>query len=76
MKKIVHIEGMSCSHCAALVNIELYRIKEVSNAKVDIRDKTAIVTLSIDIDDAIIINAVQKAGYTAIDIAPLNFNQY
>ena len=72
MKKIVHIEGMSCSHCAALVNIELYRIKEVTNAKVDVRDKTAVVTLSIDIDDSIIRNAVEKAGYKVTDIVPTN----
>ena len=72
MKKIVNIEGMSCSHCAAMVNIELYHIPEVSNAKVDIRDKTAIITLSIDVDDSIIRNAVAKAGYKATDILPMS----
>lgn len=76
MKKIVHIEGMSCSHCAALVNIELYRIKEVTNAKVDVRDKTAIVTLSIDIEDDLIKNAVEKAGYTVVDIQNMNGFHY
>ncbi len=76
MKKIVQIEEMSCSHCAALVNIELYRIKEVTNAKVDVRDKTAIVTLSIDIEDSIIQNAVKKAGYTVLDILNMNGTQY
>lgn len=76
MKKIVHIEGMSCSHCAAMVNIELYRIKEVTNAKVDVRDKTAIVTLSIDIEDSTIRNAVEKAGYSVTNIVPTNGTLY
>ena len=52
-----------------MVNIELYRIKEVNNAKADVRDKTAITNLSIDIEESIIQNAVKKVGFTVSDIA-------
>lgn len=69
MKKTLHIEGMHCSHCAGLVNIELYDLKEVVDVKVDIRDKTAIVTLTKDISDLWLINAIERAGYKVTSIS-------
>ncbi len=68
MKRTIHIEGMHCGHCAGMVNIELYRIKEVVDAKVDIGDKKAVVSLSRDVDPQVLINAVVKAGYKVTSI--------
>jgi len=68
MKKTIHIEGMQCSHCAGLLNIQLFGIKEVIDAKIDIRDKTAIIALKNDVDDSILIRAVEKAGFTVSSI--------
>lgn len=68
MIKVINIEGMHCSHCAGLVNIELYGIKEVINAKIDIRDKTAIVNLKANIDNSILVRAIEKAGYKVSSI--------
>ncbi|KAF0222715.1 MAG: Copper-exporting ATPase [Erysipelotrichaceae bacterium] len=63
ISKKISIKGMHCSHCAGLINIELYSIKEVMDVKVDIRDQQAIVRLKQDIDNALLIRAVEKAGY-------------
>lgn len=68
MRKTIHIEGMNCSHCIGLVNIELYALKEVRDVKVDIRDKTAIVTLTKDINELWLINAIERAGYRVTSI--------
>lgn len=68
MKKTMFVKGMKCSHCAGLVNIELYDLKEVVNVKVDIRDQTVVVTLSSEINDLWLINKVERAGYEVISI--------
>jgi copper chaperone CopZ len=68
MKKTIQIEGMHCSHCAGLVNIELYGIKEVIDVKVSIGDKTAIVVLKSDVSNIVLTKAVEKAGYKVVNI--------
>jgi len=68
MKKTIYIEGMHCSHCAGLVNIQLYGIKEVMDVKVDIRDQTAIVILKNDVANNVLASAVEKAGYKVVSV--------
>ncbi|KAF0224463.1 MAG: heavy metal transport/detoxification protein [Erysipelotrichaceae bacterium] len=68
MKKTIFIEGMHCSHCAGLVNIELFGIKEVIDVKVSIGDKTAIVVLKSDVSNIVLTKAVEKAGYKVVNI--------
>jgi len=68
MRKTIFIEGMHCSHCAGLVNIQLYGIKEVMDVKVDIGDKTAIVVLKSDVANNVLALAVEKAGYKVVSI--------
>ncbi len=63
MKKIISIKGMHCSHCAGLINIQLYSIKEVADVKVDIKEQRAIVALNGDVENEVLIRAVEKAGY-------------
>jgi copper chaperone CopZ len=64
MKKTISIKGMHCSHCAGLVNIQLYSIKEVIDVKVDVRDQRAVVILKCDVDDSVLTRAIEKAGYS------------
>ena len=56
MKKTIYIEGMSCSHCSARVEKALNKINGV-NAKVNLENKLAEVTLDKAIDDKDLINA-------------------
>lgn len=64
MRKTISIKGMHCGHCAGLVNIQLYSIKEVVDVKVDVRDQRAIVTMTSDVDDVVLTRAIEKAGYS------------
>jgi copper chaperone CopZ len=64
MKKNIAIKGMQCSHCAGLINIQLYSIAEVVDVTVNVQDQKAIVLLKADVDDEVFIKAVEIAGYS------------
>lgn len=63
MKKIIAVEGMHCQHCQASVEKALSQIDGVESAKVDLAKKNAAVTLSHEVDDAVLIKAVADAGF-------------
>ncbi len=60
MSKIIHIEGMSCGHCAAHVERALRGIG--LTASVDLNKKIATVSAG-DASDEAIKAAVEDAGY-------------
>ena len=62
MEKKLTVEGMSCSHCSGRVEKALNALEGVS-ASVDLERKTASVTLSAPVDDAVLKKAVEDAGY-------------
>lgn len=64
MKKIVGIEGMSCSHCAKKVEDAFYKLPETENVKVNLDDKNAEVEFSSEVDDKIISDLINSAGFT------------
>ena len=68
MKKNVKIEGMRCMHCAMSVQKALENLGNVKSVKVDLDKKTAKITLSEDISDEIIKNAVKEAGFEAVSV--------
>ncbi len=63
MKKIIAVEGMHCQHCQASVEKALSQIDGVEAAKVDLAKKNATVTLSHEVDDAVLTRAVADAGF-------------
>lgn len=67
MKKEIFIEGMMCSHCSGRVEEALNSIAGVE-AKVNLEGKKAEVTLSQDVSDNELENAVVDAGYTVSNI--------
>jgi Cu+-exporting ATPase len=69
MKKVMTVEGMSCMHCAAAVEKALKAVAGVRDAKVNLEEKTATITLEGDIADAALMEAVQEAGYEPVGIA-------
>ena len=68
MKKLIKIEGMSCGHCSARVEKMLSAIDGVTEAVVDLDAKNAIVSLSAEVSDERIIEAVDDAGYEVTGI--------
>jgi copper ion binding protein len=67
MKKIITIEGMSCSHCQRRVE-EALRALDGVEAKVDLKKKKATVKYSKEIDDSILRKAVEEAGYEVVSV--------
>lgn len=66
MEKTLHIDGMSCAHCAARVEKALNRLDGV-HATVNLEAKTAFIVLEKAVDDAILKDAVEDAGFTVAD---------
>ena len=68
MKKNIHIEGMMCAHCEATVKKALEALDGVESAVVSHEAGTAVVTLSHDVADAALQEAVQAKDYTVTGI--------
>ncbi len=60
--KVMQVEGMTCGHCKMRVEKALNSLEGVS-AEVDLNSGTVNVQLSQDLDDAVLSDAVTKAGY-------------
>lgn len=68
MVKTVRIEGMMCPHCEATVKKALEKIDGVVSAEVSHEKGTAIVTLSADVANEVLKNAVEEKDYTVTGI--------
>ena len=68
MKKTVKIEGMMCPHCEANVKKTLEALGNVAGAEVSHKAGTAVLSLSGDVDDAVIKKAIEDKGYKVVSI--------
>ena len=69
MEKTLKITGMMCGHCEARVKKVLEAVEGVAEAKVSHESGTAVVTLNVPVEDAVLKKAVEDQDYkvTAID---------
>lgn len=67
MEKILKIEGMMCPHCEATVKKTLEAIDGVESVTASHTAKNAVITLSKEVSDAILKQAVEAQGYTVLD---------
>ena len=67
MKKVIGIEEMHCEHCQANAEKALNAIPGVS-AKVNLKKKEAVVTLSADVDDQLFQNALDPLEFKVTSI--------
>lgn len=65
VRKVFAVEGMSCQHCINRV-MEAVNSIDGASAAVSLRNGTVTVSMEYPIDDNIIKNAIEKAGYTVI----------
>jgi Cu2+-exporting ATPase len=63
MKRTLKIEGMMCMHCVNHVTKALQGVEGVAEVDVQLKKKTAIVTLSAEVENEALVNAVTEAGY-------------
>ena len=68
MKKVINIEGMSCSNCVKHVTKALSGVEGVKNVSVSLEDKKADVELSADVSDEALKSAVEEEGYEVVGI--------
>ncbi len=68
MKKIISVTGMHCGHCSKAVEDALKAIDGISKAKADHEKCIAVATMKADVDDKLIIEAIEKAGFTPGEI--------
>ena len=69
MTKTMTIEGMMCTHCEATVKKVLEKIDGVASAEVSHEKGTAVVTLSGDVADEKLKEAVEDRDYKVVSIA-------
>lgn len=68
MKKTVKIEGMMCGHCEMSVRKALEAIDGIESADVSHETGTAIITLSRDVEEAVIRKAVEDRDFTFVSV--------
>lgn len=66
-QRIVIIEGMTCEHCQARVESKLNALDGVS-ARVNLKRKTAVVSMEKEVEDEEIKKAIENAGYEVVKI--------
>ena len=67
-KKIINIEGMTCKHCAKKIEDALENLVDVSNAKIELNKKRAVVTYDNTIDEILLQETIEKLGYNVTGI--------
>ncbi len=68
MVKTLKVEGMMCMHCEARVKKALEAVEGVESAVADHEAKTAVVTLSADVADDVLIKAVEDQDYKVLGV--------
>ena len=69
MTKTMKIEGMMCHHCTGRVEKTLAAIDGVSAVEMSLEGKTATLTLSKEIADQVLTDAVTEAGYEVVSVS-------
>jgi copper chaperone len=63
------VSGMSCAHCEAAVRSEVAQIPGVDGVQVSADTGRLVVTSSLPVDAAAVLDAVDEAGYEAARVA-------
>lgn len=69
-KKIVKeitVDGMHCHHCAGKVEAAIKALDGVKSVKADPATKKVVIVSSVDLDNALVSEAVKTAGFTLVE---------
>lgn len=64
MKKIIGVTGMDCIQCEKSVTDAVRAIDGVTKVKADREKNTVTVTMKKDIDEKLLIEAIENEGFT------------
>lgn len=70
-KMRIKIEGMSCHHCAKKVEDVLNSISHVTKAKVNLKEKMAIITFDGVVEEVVIKEQIENLDYKVLGIERL-----
>lgn len=68
MKKIISVSGMHCAHCASAVEEALSAIDGIGKVRADLKAGTVTASMKTDVDDKLIIEAINENGFEAGEI--------
>ena len=68
MEKTMQIQGMMCHHCEQTVKKALETLDGVKTAEVNYETGCAVITLSHDVADEVLKNAVEACDYSVTGI--------
>ena len=68
MKKTMIIEGMMCHHCTGRVEKTLAAIEGVESVEMSLEGKSATLTLTKEVADQVLTDAVTQAGYEVVSV--------
>lgn len=68
MEKKLSIEGMTCNHCVGSVDKALRAVPGVTDVKVDLASKSAVVQAGDAVTDAALSDAVNDIGFDVVGI--------
>ncbi len=67
--RIFAVEGMTCAACAARIERVLQHVPGLASAHVNLATNRAHIEAGPEITDALVIEAIEDAGYTATRLA-------
>ena len=68
MDKTLIVEGMMCQHCVAHVTKALQSVEGVTSVDVNLKKKTAVVSIMQEVSNEVLVAAIEQAGYTVTKI--------
>ncbi len=60
------VQGMTCDHCVHAVSTEVGSIAGVTDVRVDLSSGAVTVTSEAPVDDVLVREAVEEAGYEVV----------
>lgn len=66
MEKKMRIDGMKCMHCKANVEKALKAVDGVTEAEVNLEEKTAVILTEKEVSDQALMDAVKAKGFEPI----------
>ncbi|MCH5164667.1 MAG: heavy-metal-associated domain-containing protein [Clostridiales bacterium] len=67
IQKEIKVDGMHCMHCAGKVEAAIKALDGVKSVKADPNTKSVVITSSVELDNALIAQAVKSAGFTMVE---------
>ena len=68
MKKIIEVTGMHCGHCEKAVEDAIKATDGVTKVKADREKNSVTVTMKTDVDEKLLVEAVEAEGFTPGEI--------